>query len=420
MTKTSQSLSIMEKSVGEAVKFGVAHLSTEDQQLDGRQIQLGGKKCINFGSCSYLGIELDPRMKNAAIQAVEQFGTQFSSSRAYVSLGLYEELEAHLEQMFRAPVIVSASTTLGHLSAIPVIVGDNDAIILDHQVHASVSMACQTLRAKGTHIEMVRHNNIQMLEARINKLKDQYDKIWYMADGVYSMYGDFAPMDELAFLLEKYEQLHLYIDDAHGIGWKGERGTGHVYSVFPRHERLYLIGSMAKSFGASGGIIVFPNQEMKRKVRICGGTMIFSGPLQPATIAAAIASAKIHLSEELPQLQQQLEQRINYFSHAVEERGLSLISESVSPIRFIHVGEPSVTYNLAARLKSMGLYVNIAVYPSVPFKQCGLRITLTNHLQYHDIDFLLDSIADQLPMARQEERQKSLLQKQQFEKAKIG
>ncbi|MEL7342812.1 MAG: aminotransferase class I/II-fold pyridoxal phosphate-dependent enzyme, partial [Bacteroidota bacterium] len=221
----------MEKSVGEAVKSGVAHLVTEDSRFDGRHIQLSGKNCINFGSCSYLGIELDNRMKTAAMKAVEKFGTQFSSSRAYVSLGLYDELETHLEKMFQAPVIVSASTTLGHLSAIPVIVGDNDAVILDHQVHASVSMACQTLRGKGTHIELVRHNNIEMLESRIKKLKDQYDKIWYMADGVYSMYGDFAPVEELAFLLEKYEQLHLYLDDAHGIGWKGLRGTGHVYSI---------------------------------------------------------------------------------------------------------------------------------------------------------------------------------------------
>ncbi|MFK7922302.1 MAG: aminotransferase class I/II-fold pyridoxal phosphate-dependent enzyme [Bacteroidia bacterium] len=406
----------MEKSVGQAVKSGVAHLSTEDDFLDGRQIKLDGKSCINFGSCSYLGLELDPRMKNAAIEAVNKFGTQFSSSRAYVSLGLYEELEHYLEQMFEAPVIVSASTTLGHLSTIPVIVGDNDAVILDHQVHASVNMACQTLRGKGVHIELVRHNNMEMLEARINKLKSKYDKIWYMADGVYSMYGDFAPMAELGELLDQYEQLHLYVDDAHGIGWKGEYGTGHVRSIIPKHERLYLAGSMAKSFGASGGILVFPNQEIKQRVRTCGGTMIFSGPLQPATIASAIASAQIHLSDELPQLQGELEDKIQYFNQAAQEKGITVMDPSISPIRFIHVGIPEVTYNLAARLKAMGLYVNIAVYPSVPYKKSGMRITLTNHLSKLDIHLLLEAIVDQMPMAQQEERVKSLTQKHQLEK----
>lgn len=420
MTKTSQSLSIMEKSVSEAVKNGVAHLATEDDRLDGRHIVLKGRKCINFGSCSYLGLELDPRMKIAAMKAVEKFGTQFSSSRAYVSLGLYDELEAHLEQMFQAPVIVSASTTLGHLSSIPVIVGDNDAVILDHQVHASVSLASQTLRGKGTHIEMVRHNKIEMLESRIKKLKSQYDKIWYMADGVYSMYGDFAPMAELSILLEKYEQLHLYIDDAHSIGWKGARGAGFAKSVLPQHERMYIAGSLNKSFAAGGGVLVFPDRESKRKVRTCGGTMIFSGPMQPAALGVAIQSAQIHLSEELPILQDQLMQKIAYFNLTAEQKGLKVMDPSLTPVRFIHVGIPSVTYNLAARLREMGLYVNIAVYPSVPYKQCGIRITVHNHLRKEDIALLLQAIADQLPMAQQEERQKSLLQKQQFEKAKIG
>lgn len=420
MTKSSQSLSIMERSVGQAVRSGVAHLSTQDETLSGRQIRLKGKDCLNFGSCSYLGLELDPRMKNAAIEAVQNYGTQFSSSRAYVSLGLYEELEYYLEQMFNAPVIVSASTTLGHLSAIPVIIGDNDAVILDHQVHASVSMACQTLRGKGVHIELVRHNNIEMLESRINKLQSKYDKIWYMADGVYSMYGDFAPMTELADLLDRYEQFYLYVDDAHSIGWKGKNGSGFTKSVVPHHERLYIAGSLNKSFAAGGGVMVFPNKAIKQKVRTCGGTMIFSGPLQPASLGVGIESAKIHLSDELPILQKELHEKIEYFNLAAKEKGLKVMDSSLTPVRFIHVGIPEVTYNLAARLREMGLYVNIAVYPSVPYKQCGIRITIHNHLKKSDIFHLLEAISDHMPMAQQEERLKSLQQKQQFEKAYIA
>ncbi|MEM6343620.1 MAG: aminotransferase class I/II-fold pyridoxal phosphate-dependent enzyme [Bacteroidota bacterium] len=420
MTKSSQSLSIMEKSVGQAVKSGVAHLSTEDQVLNGRQIQLNGKHCINFGSCSYLGLELDPRMKEAAIEAVQNYGTQFSSSRAYVSLGLYDELEYYLEKMFGSPVIVSATTTLGHLSSIPVLIGDNDAVILDHQVHASVNMACQTLRGRGVHLELIRHNNIEMLESRIKKLQTKYDKIWYMADGVYSMYGDFAPMTELEELLNRYEQFHLYVDDAHSIGWKGQFGAGFAKSVVPKHERLYIAGSLNKSFAAGGGVLVFPNEAIKQKVRTCGGTMIFSGPLQPASLGVGIQSAKIHLSDELPALQSQLHEKISYFNQAANEHGLRVMDAAVSPVRFIHVGVPEVTYNLAARLREMGFYVNIAVYPSVPYKQCGIRITIHNHLKKSDIFHLLQAISDQMPMAQQEERFKSQKQKQAFAKAYIG
>src|SRR5215813_8000277 len=110
-------------------RLGVTHLVTEDESFDGNHIHINGSELVNFGSCSYLGLELDQRLKDAGKEAIDKYGLQFSSSRAYVSVGLYNELEGLLEQMFGRPVILAPTVTLGHIANIPVLVGDRDAVI---------------------------------------------------------------------------------------------------------------------------------------------------------------------------------------------------------------------------------------------------------------------------------------------------
>ena len=175
--------------------LGVTHLVTEDDAFDGEHIHINNSELVNFGSCSYLGLELDQRLKEAGKEAIDKFGMQFSSSRAYVSIGLYKELEEMFEQMFGQPVILAPTVTLGHLANIPVLVGDNDAVIVDTQAHASVQQAVDMLKLRKIHVEVIRHNRMDILEEKINELKDEHHKIWFMCDGVYSMYGDALPVE---------------------------------------------------------------------------------------------------------------------------------------------------------------------------------------------------------------------------------
>ncbi|MEM6766372.1 MAG: aminotransferase class I/II-fold pyridoxal phosphate-dependent enzyme [Bacteroidota bacterium] len=402
-TRTKQHLETVEKNITTAVNEGIIHLNAEEEISNGRTVTVQGQELLNFGLCSYLGLEFDQRIKEGVIDAVTRYGSQFSTSRAYLSVRLYQELETELEMMFRRPVVVAASTTHGHLSAIPVLVGENDVVILDHQVHASVQMAVQLVKQKGTKVEMIRHSNMEMLEERIKKLEKKYDKIWYLADGIYSMFGDYAPMDDLTHLLVKYESFHLYIDDAHGGSCMGPKGTGYVNRELPYHPRLYLAISFAKSFAAGGGVIVFPNHEEKDRVRKCGNTLIFSGPVQPPMLGAALASIKLHQTRDLPILQDNLARRVAYFNHYAKERDIPLFSESTTPICFINVGMPEVGFNMVKRLKAMGFFTNLAVYPSVPYKNTGIRLTITNHLQMEDIKGVLDAIEMELPKALAEE-----------------
>ncbi|RMG26181.1 MAG: aminotransferase class I/II-fold pyridoxal phosphate-dependent enzyme [Bacteroidetes bacterium] len=402
-SRSTQQLETIEKTVSYAADQGIIHLLVEDQVANGRTVQIKGKELVNFGSCSYLGIELHPRIKAGAIDAVHRYGSQFASSRAYLSAALYGEAEELLQQIFPHPLILAPSLTLGHLSNLPVLIEDEDAVIMDHQVHASLGMAMHQLRSRGVKIEMIRHSHIGMLENRIRKLKDTHRKIWYLADGIYSMFGDFAPLDELKVLLDTYEQFHLYIDDAHGSGWMGEKGCGSVFSRLPYHPRMYVTASLAKSFATAGGVLIYPDEASRRKVRVCGGTLIFSGPIQPPLLGAAIASLRLHLSDELPPLQAALRERIAYFNLQAEEKGIPLFSESKAPVGFISVGTPAVGYNMVRRLMRLGFYTNLAVYPSVPYKNTGLRLAINNHLRFEDIDRLLDHIAAELPLALAEE-----------------
>ena len=259
-----------------AAKLGIVHQHTEDSVLDGRHITISGKRMLYFGSCGYLGLEHDERLKAGAIEAINRYGTQFSSSRAYVSSYYYEESEDLLRKMFGRPLLLLQSLTVGHMSNIPILVGNDDAVILDSQVHDSVQTAVQFLRNRDVRVEVIRHNRLDMLESRIKALKDNYRKIWYMADGVYSMQGDFAPVKDLFRLADQYEQLHLYLDDIHGMSWAGPNGTGWMLGQGEYHPRLYLTTGLTKAFGSAGGLLIYPDEKEYQLIKNTSKAFIFS------------------------------------------------------------------------------------------------------------------------------------------------
>jgi 7-keto-8-aminopelargonate synthetase-like enzyme len=327
---------------------------------------------VNFGSCSYLGLEVDERLKQGAIDATIRYGTQYSSSRAFSYCNLYEELESLFYQIFdNNKAILGATTTLTHLAAIPILVHNDDLVILDHQVHGSVQTAVQIVKARGTKVHMIRHNRMDALEDVIKENPNKYHKIWYMADGLYSMYGDYAPIKDLIFLMEKYPNFHVYFDDAHGMSWAGKNGQGYVLSQMDWHPKIILTTSLAKGFGTGGGLIVMSDSEMMRKILTCGTSYTVSGPVQPPMLGASIASAKIHLTDEIYTLQNKLRSKIDLVKKLSSEYKLPLVFESDSPIFYLGLGMPRVGYNMVKRLMSEGYYCNIGIFPGVPVKCTG-------------------------------------------------
>src|ERR1041385_3544960 len=169
-SKSKQSnkfINTIDECLTNGVKNGIFQVSLEDQVLNGREVTINGRKVVSFGSCSYLGLETDDRLKQGAIDATLRYGTQYSSSRLFSACNLYEEVESLFQEIFGHPSILAATTTLSHLGALPVIVQDDDLIILDHQVHGSVQLAVQQVKARGTKVEMIKHNRMDMLEELI-------------------------------------------------------------------------------------------------------------------------------------------------------------------------------------------------------------------------------------------------------------
>ncbi|MFB9080213.1 aminotransferase class I/II-fold pyridoxal phosphate-dependent enzyme [Flavobacterium procerum] len=397
----------------DAKEKGILHLYAEGKYLNGRTITINGDEMLHFGTTGYLGLEQDIRLKEAAITAINNYGTQFPLSKTYLSHPLYAELENKIEQMYMIPAIITKNSTLGHMAIIPTLIRDEDAVIVDHQAHWSVQNACQILKLRGIPVEMIRHSNLEMLEDKIRTLMGKSGKIWYMADGVYSMYGDYAPVQELQHLTQKYPQLHLYFDDVHGMSWKGKNGTGFIFdAIGTLEENIVVVSTLSKTFGASGATFFCTDSKLREKIKTFGGPLTFSAQLEPASVAGAIASCDIHLSDEIYGLQTELAKKTKHFGSLLSKTSLPLVSENDSPVFFLGMGTPATAFNFTKRLFAEGFYLNLGIYPAVPIKNTGIRITISAHNKMEDItelaramDYHFDKAVEETQSSEQKIRQ---------------
>lgn len=387
----------------DAKNRGIMHLVSDIPEISDRKLSILNKELYNFGTCGYLGLELDQRLKDGAIDFTQKYGTQYGISRGFLSSGINEELENYLSKMYGRPVITYSSTSSAHISVIPTLIHYDEAIVLDQQVHMSVQTAAQLVRQKGVPIEMIRHSNMEMLEKQLEQLCRKHKKVWYLIDGVYSMYGDVAPMDELILLMNKYEELYLYVDDAHGMSWYGNNGTGYLNSRIAQQKKVMLMTTMGKGFGVTGGVAVFPDEETHRKVRIFGGPLVYSHPLAPPIIGAAIASAKIHLSEDIYRIQNELKENIDYYNQLVSKTELPVVSSPVTPIKFIAMGDPKVASNMVKRLLNDGFFVSPALFPAVSMKNSGVRCSISRQVRKPEIKEFVSALEYHYPRALVEE-----------------
>lgn len=378
--------------INKAREQGLGQLVDEGERHDGTTVHIHGKDLKNFGSCGYMSLEFDPRVVEGGIDAIRKYGMQFSTSRMFLSNPLYPILEELLEKIFQRPTLLAPTTTLAHLAALPTLIRSDDVVLMDQQVHSSVQLTAKVLVANGVKVEIVPHSNVDRIERKIKAYKDIKKKIWYLGDGVYSMYGDCSPVAELMELLNKYEQFHLYLDDAHGTSWFGKNGRGYVLEKLPQHERLMLITGLAKGFGTGGGVITCPTPEIKQLIRNCGGPQTFSGPLQPPILGAAVASAKIHLADGFLEMQNELRDRIHFCNQVLEKQPLPLLSSLDSPIRFLGVGSTEKAQAIVKLLMGDGYWLNIAQFPAVAPSHAGLRFMMNRKIRKADLESFVESI----------------------------
>ncbi len=398
-------LDIIRNVLDDARDRGVMFLKTDDNVgYSGEIMHLRGEPLKNFGTCGYMGVEFDERLINKSVEFTRKHGTQFSISRAYVTSNVNVELEQKLGKMFGYPVIVQSSTSTTHVSAIPSLVSYKDMIILDQQVHMSVQSATQITRQKGVKITKIRHNRMDMLDQILAESHTKYEKIWYFVDGVYSMYGDVAPFKEIQLLMDKYPNLYIYIDDAHGIGWFGKNGRGYaIETLGGLNERTILSTTLAKGFGTVGGILVLPNKATYQKIRSFGGPLTYSHPLPPATIGAATAMVDICLTDEIYEYQQELQDKMDYCNDLLAASGLPVVSDPLTPIYFIGMGQPKTGYEMCMRLLNEGYYTSMGIFPAVAISNTGIRFTINRHQSKRDIKGLIDAMIYHFPKVLEQE-----------------
>jgi len=379
------------------VDAGLLRNRIEDVALEDPYITIDGRRLVNFGSAGYLALGRDPRLQAAAIDAVERYGTTYSSSTAYTSLPLYASLEEKLGQIFDSPVVIAQTTTLMHLAVLPVAVAPEDHVLVDAYAHASVHLAAMALKGAGTTVEPIPHNDIGALRQRLSELALLGGRVWYLADGIYSMLGDLAPVGDIVGLLEEFPFLHCYFDDAHGLGWQGLNGRGSVLRETPLHTRMVVVGGLSKSFGAFGAVAAFGDPSLAWRVQACGGPVTFSGPIQPAGLGAAVASADFHLSSEHAERQARLLAQIDLMMTGLSALQLPVLSFATSPIWFIRIGRVDRVIELLDKLRSDGYYLNPSTFPMVPIGFAGVRFTETLYHSDEHIGGLLDALGRHVP-----------------------
>lgn len=383
---------------------GALYLEAENACKFPDIIELEGRELIPFNSCGYLGLEHHPKLKEGAIKTIEKYGVQFAISRIFVSTNIISELESALSKMFdNRPVITYTSTSLAHISFFPSILRRTDLIILDQQVHFSIQTAAHLLSHSGVNSTMIRHNNMEMLERFIKSNYNKYDRIWYTIDGVYSMFGDKSPIEEIDKLMTKYSKLYVYADDAHGMGWAGTNGTGVIFDRLKHQPNFVLSTTLGKAFGARGGLLVFPNEGMKLSVRNFGGPLSYSHPLQPPTVGVALASTEFFLSDELESAQNSLAEKMDYLHSELKKIDLPIVSHPETPIFYVGLGRPRTTFNMIQKLINDGFLLSAGIFPAVPMKCCGLRISLSNARTREEIRNVVAAIKQNLPKVLEEE-----------------
>jgi 7-keto-8-aminopelargonate synthetase-like enzyme len=365
----------------------------EDAEFQGDTAIIKGRKLANFGLCSYLGLGTDERLIEGSIDAVRRFGTSYSSSVAYTALGLYGDLVERLGEMLGAPTVVAGTTTLAHLSALPILVGKGDLVLVDTQAHASLLAVTPTMIGNGAEVEQIPHNDLTVLAEWLARTPPSRP-VWFITDGIFSMHGDTVPAENLSELLGAYPNLHAYVDDAHGFSWDGERGMGNYLRRVGWHDRLVVAAGLSKSFAALGGVVATPDADLIELIRLAGGPMVFGGPIPPGDLGAGIASADIHLSDELPGLQQQLNGRISHVNDFAAQIGLPLSRRDQTPLWYLEIGKGQHLLQVLTAVQDAGFFLNGAVFPVVPRGRGGVRFTVTNYNSIAQIEDMLVALND--------------------------
>ena len=354
------------------------------EENEGPVVQIESRKIIMAGSNNYLGLTAHPKVKEAAIKAVEKYGTGCSGSRFLTgTLDLHIELEYRLAKFFNKEAVLLFST--GYQTAqgiIPTLVQRGDYVVSDKDNHACI--VAGNLMAKGALAEFVRykHNDMDDLEKVIQKLPADSGKL-IVSDGVFSTGGEIVNLPQLNKIAKEYKA-KILIDDAHAVGviGKGGRGTASEFNL--ENEIDLTMGTFSKTFASLGGFVA-GEERVINYIKHFAPALIFSASPTPASVAAALAA--LDILEAHPELVNKLINNAAKVRNALRDTGFKVIEGRTAIVPVI-VGDDELAFKMWRMLYDAGLFVNVFISPGVP---PGRQMMRTSYMASHE-DSHLDSI----------------------------
>jgi 8-amino-7-oxononanoate synthase len=330
-----------------------------------------GQERLMLGSNNYLGLTGDPRVKVSAREALERYGTALTGSRLMNgTIPLHKELEEEIAAwMGTEAALVFTTGYQANVGCLSAILGPSDTVIADSGDHASILDGC---KMSGARLRPFRHQRLDKLERMLERAGSDGGGVLVVVDGVYSMEGDVCDVSAVADLCRAYGA-RLMVDEAHGVGVLGARGTG-ACELHGAEDRVDLrMGTFSKSLASCGGYIAGP-AEVIDYLRIAARAFLFTAAAVPAATAAALEAVRICRSAEGPQLFRRVLENGEYLHRGLKELGYRVVDPSplgdggevITPIVPVVIGEDLPTANLWKALWDAGMYVNVALYPAVP------------------------------------------------------
>lgn len=335
------------------------------------EVILNGKKVINLSSNNYLGFANHPRLKKAAIEAVEKYGVGAGAVRTIVgNMDIHEEMDELLAKFKREEAVMSFQSGFNcNAGAIQAIVDKGDLIISDRLNHASIIDGSRLSKADKTIFE---HSDMDSLEKVLKENRDKYKNILIITDGVFSMDGDVANLPEIAGLAEKYEAM-TYVDDAHGSGVLGESGRGTV-DHYGLHGKIdFSIGTLSKAIGVIGGYVA-GSKTSQEWLNHRGRPILFSTSLPPAAVGAIIEAVKMLM--ESTEYTDRLWENAKHFKSELGKLGFDT-GHSQTPITPVIIGDEAKTMEFSKKLFDNGVFVSGIVFPTVPKGTGRVRCMVT-------------------------------------------
>jgi 8-amino-7-oxononanoate synthase len=338
-------------------------------------VTVKGKKQIMIGSNNYLGLTHHPAVQEAAIKAIEKFGTGCTGSRFLNgNLDIHEQLDEKIAKYLgHEKAIVFSTGMQANLGALSAICGPKDLMLFDSENHASIIDASRL--ALGTTFKY-KHNDMSSLEELLESNVSRFNRVIIVADGIFSMTGDILRLPEVVALAKKYGA-YVYVDDAHGLGVMGPQGRGTMNHFDVVKDVDFNMGTFSKSFASIGGVIS-GSADAIDYVRHSARSFMFSASMPPAAVATV--SACIDVVSNDPTILENLWSNVEFMKNGFQDLGFFTYG-SQTPIIPLFIGDDMKAVKMTKFLEENGVFATPVLPPAVPKGEALIR---TSYMASHD------------------------------------